>query len=303
MPINAHSIKLSHLRALLAVAKHGNFTEAALQLEMSQSAISHAIATLEEHLGVAVVLRGRHGAHLTLVGQQIANHAREIMQGMEAIARVAEVARGVHGGQVRISSFRSVASQLLPGIIARFHQQFPAIAINLIEHDDCPDVEQSLREGRSDIGFTLLPASSDIEAWEILRDEFIVLLPPSVTVPPPALTWEVLVAQPLILPPIDYPMIRQLHDHVRDCGYVLQGTYEVETDGAIVSLVAKGIGSAILPRLAAEPIAPSIQVYSLPKPLARVIGVAVLAQALHPPIVHAFLDSLKAESSSRHLNW
>jgi len=49
--INNSRIKLSQLRALVAVAVHGNFSEAALHLGLSQSAVSHAIATLEEELG------------------------------------------------------------------------------------------------------------------------------------------------------------------------------------------------------------------------------------------------------------
>lgn len=68
-------MKLSQLRILVAVADRENFSEAALDLEMSQSAVSHAIATLEDHLGVILFLRGRHGDRLTPVGKwQDANH-------------------------------------------------------------------------------------------------------------------------------------------------------------------------------------------------------------------------------------
>lgn len=55
-------IKLSQLQMLIAVANHGSFSEAALQMQMSQSAISHAISTLEEDLGVSLFSRGRYGA-------------------------------------------------------------------------------------------------------------------------------------------------------------------------------------------------------------------------------------------------
>lgn len=66
-----NQMKLSQLRILVTVAKQGNFSEAALHLEMSQSVVSHAIAALEEHLGVVLFLRGRHGARLTSVGERI----------------------------------------------------------------------------------------------------------------------------------------------------------------------------------------------------------------------------------------
>jgi DNA-binding transcriptional LysR family regulator len=47
--MNLEHVKLSQLRALVAVAECGNFGEAGLQLSVSQSAVSHAIATLEQN--------------------------------------------------------------------------------------------------------------------------------------------------------------------------------------------------------------------------------------------------------------
>ncbi|CAA9214961.1 Transcriptional regulator, LysR family [uncultured Coleofasciculus sp.] len=57
MEITKHRMKLSQLRSLVAVAEHGNFSEAAVHLELSQSAVSHAIASLEEELGVGILPR------------------------------------------------------------------------------------------------------------------------------------------------------------------------------------------------------------------------------------------------------
>ena len=81
-------IKLSQLRALAAVANCGNFGEAAWQLGLTQPSVSHAIATLEESLGVVLCIRGRQGAHLTPVGQRIVHHARGILNRMDDIERL-----------------------------------------------------------------------------------------------------------------------------------------------------------------------------------------------------------------------
>jgi DNA-binding transcriptional LysR family regulator len=288
-----NQMKLSQLRILVMVANYENFTEAALQLEMSQSAVSHAVAALEDHLGIVLFLRGRHGAHLTPVDQQIVQHASEIVRQADEITKAAESVRGLQGGQVRIASFRSIATYLLPAVITEFHQRFPAIAVSLSEQDDYPQVEQALREGRADIGFTFMPTTTGIEAWEVLQDEYVALLPPHFKLQGDRLTWEELVAQPLIMPPVDYVMMQQVYDHARSFGYSLKVAYEVGTDATIVGLVAQGLGATILPRLAAEPIPATVQVYPLPVPLARVIGVAVLADALHSPAIYAFLEILK----------
>jgi DNA-binding transcriptional LysR family regulator len=68
---------------------------------------------------------------------------------------------------------------------------------------------------------------------------------------------------------------------------------DIQEDSTIVGMVVQGLGAAILPRLAAEPIPQELSVYSLPVPVERVIGVAVLSEALHVPAVFAFLEMLK----------
>lgn len=289
--INSSRIK-SQLRALFAVAEYGNFSEAALHLELSQSAVSHAIANLEDELGVLLLSRGRHGANLTPVGKRVIDYARQVLQLLEAMVKEANLEKGLHGGSVRIACFRSVATHVLPAVIVRFRSRFPEIAVTITEHSDHLGAEQSLREGRADICFTSLPTGDEFENWEILRDECIVLLPPTSKLKTAKITWEQLAAYPLILPYGNacYDLIRQ---HLLVSDFPLNATYEVREDSTMVGMVAQGLGAAIIPRLAAEPIPPEVQVYSLPVPLERAIGVAVVANALQTPAVFAFLDTLR----------
>ncbi|MGB3200726.1 MAG: LysR family transcriptional regulator [Nodosilinea sp.] len=286
-------MKLSQLRILVAVAEQETFSEAALNLDMSQSAVSHSISALEDHLGVMLFSRGRHGARLTPVGDRIVSHARIILQQAEAIAKEADLARGLRGGQVRIASFRSIAIHLLPDAIAQFKQRHPNIAVNLSEHDNYLQVEKALHEGRADIGFTQLPAADDLDTWEVLDNAYVALFPPGFEAAGPQITWAEVAQHPLIMPPADRIMMRDVYDHFQAHGYQLNIISEVETDTTIVNLVAQGVGATILPRLAAEPIPPGVQVFDLPVPLVQTIGAAVVDKGLHTPAIYAFLDVLK----------
>jgi len=290
--INSSRIKISQLRALFAVAEYGNFSEAALHLELSQSAVSHAIASLEDELGVLLLSRGRHGAHLTPVGERVIDYARQVLQLLGAMVKEANLEKGLHGGSVRIACFRSVGTHVLPAVIAQFRRRFPEIAVTINEHFDYLGVEEALREGRADIGFTILPAGSEFEIWEILRDEFIVLLPPTAKLQTAKITWEQLAVYPLILPLTNacYAPIRK---QLQALEFPLNVAYEVGEDSTMVGMVLQGLGATIMPRLAAEPLPAEVQVSSLPVPLERVIGVAVVANALQTPAVFAFLDTLK----------
>ena len=286
-------LKLSQLHVLIAVADCSSFSEAALQLQMSQSAISYAIATLEEDLGVVLFSRGRYGAHLTPVGEQVVDRARQVMYLLQDMVRQANLAKGLHGGQVRISAFRSAATQILPEVIAQFCRQHPAIAIGIAEYDDRPDVEAALRKGRADIGITYLPTSPEFETWELMRDEFVILFPPDFSPAAAQLTWQELTTYPLIMAPDGDGCDAMVYAHCAKYDILLQPTYQVRSDATIVNMVAQGLGAAISPRMAAEPIPLGVQVYSLPVPLFREICVAVLADALLPPAAYAFLELLK----------
>lgn len=289
-----HRLKLSQLRALVAIADTGSFSEAALQIDLSQSAVSHAIATLEEELGVVLLNRGRQGAHLTPVGEQITEDARLVMRSLDSICRKAQLAKGLQSGQVRIAAFRSVATHILPAVIQQFRQRYPGVSVAIEEHQNYQQIEEDLRQGRADVGFTYLPTQPGLEAWEVLHDHYIVLLPPDDQPVSQPFTWDDLAAFPLILGPSYDGDRENIERHLRRCGVRIQPAYSVREDSTILGMVKRGLGAAIMARLAAEPIPEGIRLASLPTPLERVIGVVVVEEALLPPPVFAFLDTLKA---------
>lgn len=285
-------MNISQLQILRAVVEYGSFSEAALHLNTSQSAVSRAIASLEDELGITLLSRGRFGAHLTPVGERILVHVEQLLEARDRIQQEIEVEQRLDGGRVRLASFRSAATHLLPPLIARFCHQFPNVDIKLTEADPT-GVALALREGRADIGLVPLPRPADgLETWEIARDEFVVLLPPSSQIMPDYITWEDLANYAFIL--YNYAeCTTAVRDHWAAWGQSFKVVHEIKADSTIVSMVSQGLGAAVLPRLAAMPIPPEVQVRSLPVPLERIIGAATLANVLHSPAVFTFLDLLR----------
>lgn len=283
-------MNLEQLRIFTAVAEMGSFSAAALELEISQSAVSRAIASLESELEVSLLVRGRFGAQLTQLGERLLGHAQQMVALRERMDDEIALARGLQGGRVRIASFRSAATHLLPPRIARFSQRFPEVEVTLDESDPNA-VEQQLREGRADVGLMPLPRSAEFDTWEIARDEFVVLVPRRRSLPE-TLNWQDLSRYSFIL--YNYAECTSaVRGHWARWGQSLRVAYEIKEDSTIVSMVAQGLGAAILPRLAALPIPDGVRAYSLPEPLERAIGAAILPNVLHPPTTFAFLDSLR----------
>lgn len=283
-------MNISQLQALVAISEEGSFSMAALMLDVSQSSVSRAIATLEAELGVPLLNRGRFGARLTPIGERVVCHARQMLALREQIDLEVNQLKGLRGGRLRIASFRSAATHVLPPIMARFCQRFPDVDVSLAEMEPV-GVEQALREGAVDLGLVPLPRSPEFETWEVVRDEYVVLLPDNPKVPK-TLSWQELSRYSFIL--YNYAECTSaVRNHWENWGQTLKVAYEVKEDSTIVSMVAQGLGAAILPRMAAIPIPKQVQVRSLPVPLERIVGAAVLESALHPPTVFAFLDALR----------
>lgn len=285
-------MNIFHLAVLKAVVESGTFSDAALTLEISQSAVSRAIAALETELGVALLVRGRFGARLTSVGERVMGHAQEMLALRELIDYEVNRDKGLYDSRLRIASFRSAATHILPANIARFRNRFPHVEVVLVELDPA-GVEQSLRAGKTDIGLIPLPRSEEFSTLEIAQDEYVVLLPKTEPAPPKNLTWEELSRYSFIL--FNYAECTSaVRDHWAKWGQALDVGYTIREDSTIVSMVAQGLGAAVLPRLAALPIPEGVYVRSLPVRLSRRIGVATLVSTPPAPATQMFLDMLRS---------
>ncbi|MEA5450498.1 LysR family transcriptional regulator [Leptolyngbya sp. CCNP1308] len=290
--MNLSKIKLSQLRALVAIAECGNFSEAALALDVTQSTISHAIATLEDELGITLLQRGRHGARLTPVGDRITAHARAMLGLLDTIGSEANQARGVQGGSLRIASFRSVATHVLPGAIARLHRRYPTITISVHEMDEVHQLKQALAKGEVDLCVAETIDSDDVESLHIFDDDYVALLPPGYRPKSGQLSVDDMRQMPIIGSSHSSCGLR-IRTVLGAQEHPLEIAYCIRHDSSMVAMVQQGLGIAILPRLAAEPVPPDVQIVPMPFPISRPIGATILKDALHTPALYAFLDALR----------
>lgn len=288
------NVKVSQLRALVATIAAGNFSEAALRLGVTQSSISHAIASMEAELGVRVLVRGRHGAKPTPVGERIAARAETVLELLGDIALEARRERGLETGRVRIAAFRSVATHVLPSAIAQFNRQWSNVMVDIEECQDEDDAERALRQGKADIGFVILPVSDDFDTWCTLRDECVALVPHVSSPEGDRISWEQLAASPLFVPKYG-SCSRVVREALTRSPLPLTIAREVQEESTSLSLVGQGLGIAIHPQLAVEPVPANVAIRRLPVVAERQIGAVIAADAVLPHAVYAFLDVLKAQ--------
>lgn len=167
---------LSQLEIFTRVAELKSFTLAAMSLNISQSAVSHAIKSLEKDFNVSLFTREQNQVTLTEIGNTLLNRAQHILSLQEAMRQEALASNGLKKGVLRIGSFGPGSSTgILPTLLKVFRQQYPSIEIIVDEGDD-ESVAQWLQEKRIDIGVVVLP-DERFDTFPIKHDQYVAILP------------------------------------------------------------------------------------------------------------------------------
>lgn len=168
-------MNLAHWRLLVAVADEGTISRGADRVGISQSGASQALAQLEASLGFAVFVRERRQVEITALGQRVLEHARSMLGGLQAIRALADDSRGVSGVRIRLASFPSIISGVLPPLLRDFRRRHPGIEVVTVEGTDV-EVEHWLASGMVDVGVVMNPAA-DRDPLALGSDGWMAVLP------------------------------------------------------------------------------------------------------------------------------
>ncbi len=127
------ALELRHLRYLLAVAEHGNFTRAAEELHISQPTLSQQIKQLERTLGVQLLDRTGRTVRLTDAGAVYTDHARRALRDLAAAERAVHDVQDLSRGHLRLGVTPTFTAYLVGPLTAEFHTRHPGISLTLME--------------------------------------------------------------------------------------------------------------------------------------------------------------------------
>ncbi|MFI9361511.1 transcriptional regulator CynR [Kitasatospora sp. NPDC053057] len=127
------ALELRHLRYLLAVADHGNFTRAAEELHISQPTLSQQIKQLERTLGTQLLDRTGRTVRLTDAGQAYAHHARGALRDLAAAERAVHDVQDLSRGQLRLAVTPTFTAYLVGPLTAELHARHPGVTLTVRE--------------------------------------------------------------------------------------------------------------------------------------------------------------------------
>lgn len=236
------------LEAFCRVAELGSFTRAAADLDTTQPVLSRLVRQLETEFSQVLLLRNGRGVTLTDAGQVLLRHASGIVQQVARAQQDMEGLRGQPGGHFVVGMLPTVARVVAAPLIQEFQQLFPRATISIVEGLST-HLSEWLSQGRVDIATLYhLGDAPLIDVKPLLDQELFLVGPPqSEPAEPQPLAFADLGGFRLITPSRMHGVRRTLEALAAEQEVRLGIALEIDSVGAILDLVHRGIGHTVQP--------------------------------------------------------
>ena len=262
------SLDVNRLRVLAAIARRGSMTGAAADLQYTPSAISQQVRRLEAEVGQPVLERHTRGVRLTDAGRAIVRHVASIDNQLAAMQSELDDIAGLRAGSLRLGTFPTVASSLLPVAVTSFHQQHPGVSLKvlsgrleqLLEHLERRRVEMTLLW---DYAWSRIE-DPELELTELLQDPTEVVVSAGHPLAGRReVRMEELAQESWVIRGDAHPVAEVLSRTAHRAGFEPAVAFEANDYQEAQAMVAVGLGVALAPRLALANLRDDVTVLSL----------------------------------------
>ncbi|AXI78341.1 LysR family transcriptional regulator [Peterkaempfera bronchialis] len=265
-------MELRQLEYFATVAEEANFTRAAARLHVAQPGVSAQIRKLERELGQELLDRSGRTVRLTEAGAAVLPYARAALAAVAGAREAVDELAGLVRGQVTVGTVTSLGPDIdLPGLLAAFHHDHPAVETGLTE-DTSDRLVHAVATGSTDLAVIGLPtATPPGVALQVVVDEPLVVVvgrddPLAART---SATLRALADRPLIsLPP--GTGLRTALDHAcAAAGLRPRIAFEAGDPNVLARLAVRGLGAAVVPESLARCYADRLHILTLTRPRLR----------------------------------
>ncbi|TWC69600.1 LysR family transcriptional regulator [Herbaspirillum sp. SJZ099] len=245
------NIETSEIQAFVAVARQSSFKAAAEGLFISQPALSRRIENLEHALQERLFNRTTRRVSLTRAGEIFLTHALAVLEELDIAMKNVEQGTVHRREHVTVACIPSVATRVLPRVLRKFSLQHPNVRVKVID-ESAIDVLESVRKGESDFGINFIGAQeADIEFEEIANEHYLAVMPADHPLAHlGSVSCEALCGERLVSVSSssgNRGVIDRAFARIQERPVI---QYEINHVSGAISLVAAGVGIALLPELA-----------------------------------------------------
>ncbi len=261
--------------ALLAAVDRGSLTAAATELGYTQSGLTHMMNSLEDELGLNLLVRSKNGVRLSPAGQELLPLMRNLMASALALDQTADRLRQRNFSTLRLGAYTSVTRQWLPAILAEFRRISPDTEVS-IDVGGIVDIYEKLKSDQLDCAIVSYNDTmcQGLNFIPLRDDPLMAILPISTKLAGPAYPVVRFAGQEFLMPSAGFE---------QDINPIFNRNWETAAprirhtnldDPAIVSMVGHGLGVSILSELVMQDIPDPVLSVPLDPPAFRRLGIA-----------------------------
>ncbi len=279
------------IKILLAAIDNGSLTKAGAKFGYTQSALTQMMKSLEEEFGFPLLNKSNRGVEPTNEARQLIPTMRQLLNLEEILYQEMAEIRGIHRGTIRVGSFVSTSISWVPQILEYFNENHPEINFRMEElgHDE---MIRGLNEGTLDMVLMSEMSDQGIDFIPIVDDPLVVVFSEKHDLSDyNSVPVEVLKDYPFVMTYKTYD--RDPHLVFEKAGFMPDVKYFSKDDSAVLAMVQRGLGLAILPELIVREF-PGNYDYRLLDPEAyRTLGIGVKSLKDAGPLTKAVIKYIK----------
>ena len=284
-------MSLYSYKVFLEVVDSGSFVKASEKLNLSPSAVSHAVKSLENEFGFSLLSRNRAGASVTSSGERVLPYIRSLIKIQNNLEQEVNIINNYDVGAVRIGLFSSVASNWFIKILHDFKENNPGVDV-IFQQGDYADIMTWLKNGDVDMAFTTDELAKDTNFLP-LREDPLICVTSEEYVPSDGkqMAPSDLKGSSLIINKEceQYDARRYLKEN----GIHADAYYETVTHQTLFAMVREGMGICLIPELVANVAREGVRKYPIKGRPSRIIGLTYSDPETISPAAKLLTEAIK----------
>lgn len=281
------------MQAFLAIAEHGSFQQAALHLNLSQTAISHRIRKLEDSLGVTLVARTTRDVTLTDAGQALLPRIRSAMRELALSYETVRQHRGTAPQWLTFACLPTLATQRISPVLRYFSSVYSNLAIRVFD-SSINEIAELVESGVAAFGVSVtVPARPTLAIEPFTEEPFVLACPAGHRLARlPSVSWDQLAGEALIRISLSAGNSTTIDDALGERRLGLRWIYETQHTAVALNFVEAGLGLTVVPA-SSMPTSAGIVARPLNQPhVTRRLAIITRQSCALPPAASALRDMI-----------
>lgn len=294
-------MQVENFKVFCDLVEGKSFSRAAHLNNITQSAVSQQLRSMEEHLKVGIVDRSQKQFRLTPEGEIFYRGAKEILHRYEQLSCDLQSAKNIVSGQLSIATIYSIGLHELPPYVKKFLQAFPQVNIR-VEYRRSASVYEDVEHNIADLGLVAFPQKSrHIEVIDFLEDRLVVICAPAHPLArQKSVQLKDLGQYKLVSFELDNPTRRATDYFLREAKLDMEPSLEFDNIETMKRAVEIDAGVALVPSatVVQEVKLGTLVVLDIKgKPLVRPLGILHRKGRPLTPAMKKFIDTLKGKAA------